>query len=192
MNWTAALNQYGNLVRQVCYQYEKDPEELEDLIQEVWARAFDKFEQFNGGSDFGTWLHAVAESVSRNYVRYQEARPEIIYNTDLASVSSAVEELDEYEEASFDQTDVAPSSLGQPEEWAQAEEVAALIDEATDLTKLAWIVLHCHTMRGQSTKEISSTLGVEESTVRTYLQRVREEIDAILEENQVLSVEAKG
>lgn len=182
MNWNAALNQYGNLVRQVCYEYEKDPDDLEELMQDVWTRAVEKFEQFNGGADFGTWLHAVAESVSRNRIRHNESRPEILYYSDLSGTPPSLETDDVLE---FDDTqdEIFSGSLGTPEEWAQAEQISDILDKASDLTKLAWIVFHLQAIKGQSTAEISETLDIEESTVRTYLQRVREQIEEILEDN---------
>lgn len=182
MNWNAALYQYGNLVRQVCYEYEKDPDDLEELMQDVWARAVEKFEQFNGGADFGTWLHAVAESVARNQLRREESRPEILYYSDLSEQGSSLED-DELLEIFADQEEALPSSLGTPEEWVQAEQISEILDKASDLTKLAWIVFHLQAIKGQTTAEISETLDIEESTVRTYLQRVREQIEEILEDN---------
>lgn len=183
MNWEAALHQYGNLVRQVCYEYEKNPDDLEELIQDVWGRAFEKSEQFNGGSDFGTWLHAVAESVARNRLRSQESRPEILYYADLAEGQVSLEdaEFDYYAEPA-DFQEALVSSMGLPDEWAQAEQVSELIEKHTDISKLTWLVLHLQAGKGCTTEEISELLDIEESTVRTYLQRVREQIDRILVE----------
>lgn len=181
MNWQAALFQYGNLVRQVCYEYEKNPDDLEELIQDVWARAFEKSEQFNGGSDFGTWLHAVAESVARNRLRSQESRPEILYYSDLTRPLETVEDST-VDEDTLDFLETFPSPLGQPEDWLQAEQVSEILAKKADITKLSWLVLHLQVIKDQTTEEISDLLEIEESTVRTYLQRVREQITAILEE----------
>lgn len=183
MNWEAVLYQYGNLVRQICYEYEKNQDDLEELIQDVWERAYEKSDQFNGGADFGTWLHAVAESVCRNRVRKEESRPEILYYADLSPTETPLEETDwlENESANFQETLV--SSMGLPDEWAQAEQVSSILEQHADLTKLSWIVLHLHAIKGKTTEEISDILDIEESTVRTYLQRVREQIEEILRDN---------
>ena len=56
-----------------------NPEEAEDLAQEVFVRVFKSLRGFRGQSSFRTWLYTVAVNVSRTRhdkrTRQQPARP---------------------------------------------------------------------------------------------------------------------
>jgi RNA polymerase sigma factor (sigma-70 family) len=48
-------------------------EEIDDLAQEAWMRAFRSLDQFTGRAEFGTWIYAIARNVALSSVR-QNAR----------------------------------------------------------------------------------------------------------------------
>lgn len=182
IEWNQVYKEHENLVRQVCYQYEKDPDLLEDLIQEVWLRAFERGYQFSGRADFGTWLWSVATNLSQNYVRDSDTTPDVTYFSNLEKrTPSRMGGEDDPRDESQDVIDTLYDTQGTPEEWARAEQTASLIDANKDISKMAWVVLHLHAIQELTTGEIANQVGVEESTVRTYLQRVREDIQRILE-----------
>ena len=75
-----------NLVRQLVIGYEEDAGYAEQLEQDVWLRAWEKIDQFEGRANFGTWLHTVASSVCKNYLRDDVAqRPDVTTEVDLPS-----------------------------------------------------------------------------------------------------------
>lgn len=183
INWNQVVKEHDNLVRQVCYQYEKDPDLLEDLIQEVWTRAFQRGYQYSGRAEFGTWLWSLATNFAQNYIRNESTEPDITYfsNMEKRTPNGVGDQDDTGREDSFETFDILPDHWGSPEEWARAEQTASIIDANKDISKMAWVVLHLHTIQELTTEQIAEQVGVEETTVRTYLQRVREDIQRILE-----------
>ena len=182
IDWDTVYKENENLVRQVCYSYEKDTELLEDLVQEVWERAFERGYQFSGLADIGTWLWQIASRCGQNHIRSSESEPDIVYFSNMekrapSSMGSEDDGTDDQE--AF--TDALVDYGGTPEEWARADETADLIDANRDISKMAWVVLHLHAIQSLTTEQIAEATGVSESTVRTYLQRVREDIQRILE-----------
>lgn len=50
-------------------------EVAEDLTQEVFVKALEKIESFQGRSSFSTWLHSIALNTCRDYWRRQKKNP---------------------------------------------------------------------------------------------------------------------
>jgi RNA polymerase sigma-70 factor (ECF subfamily) len=172
VNWDKAYKEHSNLVRQICFEYEKNPDKLDELTQEVWLRVVDKQEQFNGDSEFGTWLYKIAHSVCKNYLRsetngledisYQELEAAVL-ETELAENSFEMEAL---ELATTD-------AFGTPEEWAIAEETAEILELSDKADSIQQFILYLYSVEGLTTKEIAKNLNMDESTVRSHLQSAR-------------------
>src|SRR5262245_32850449 len=51
------------------YRMIRNPEETEDLCQQVFVQVFLKASQFEGRSQFKTWVYQIALNLSRNHLR---------------------------------------------------------------------------------------------------------------------------
>lgn len=59
-------------------------DDLDDLAQEAWMRAFRSLGQFTGRSEFGTWIYAIARNVTLTSVRQRARRSTFArLNTDV-------------------------------------------------------------------------------------------------------------
>ena len=54
------VRRHGQRVHRVGLSWFKDDDEAEDLVQEVFVKAFSKLASFRGGSKFSTWLLRIA------------------------------------------------------------------------------------------------------------------------------------
>jgi RNA polymerase sigma factor (sigma-70 family) len=81
-------NMYENhypLVHRVCYRYTKNPEEADDLAQEVFLKVHGNFATFEGNSQPSTWLYRVATNHCLDHLRWKKRQADLLlgYGDDL-------------------------------------------------------------------------------------------------------------
>lgn len=57
-------------------RYTRNPADAEDLVQETFAKAYDKFHQFRPGTNLRAWLYRVLTTTYINSYRKAQRRPE--------------------------------------------------------------------------------------------------------------------
>ena len=65
-------NKYGKRVYALCYRLSGDAELAEDICQEVFVQVWKKIGNFQGDSQFSTWLYSVTSFQAINYMRKQK------------------------------------------------------------------------------------------------------------------------
>lgn len=134
---------YGRIARQV-----NDPDDVKDLVQEVFIVVFTRLDQLHHPNRFPQWLMTVTDNTVRSWLRRRYTR---LRNEDL-----------------FESESVAHSH---EEEFPQQR---MMIRRA--IAKLngvhRQVVVH-HYLNGYSYRTIAGLLGVNENTVRSRLQKAR-------------------
>lgn len=76
-----------SLVHRVCYRYTKNPEEADDLAQEVFLKVHGNFATFEGNSQPSTWLYRVATNHCLDHLRWKKRQSDLLlgYGDDLAA-----------------------------------------------------------------------------------------------------------
>src|SRR5688572_21525195 len=72
------IQQYRNIVAQVCIKYCPNNMTPDELIDEVIAEAWESWPRFRGDSKFSTWLYGLARNMSIDKLRRFLAGPKII------------------------------------------------------------------------------------------------------------------
>jgi len=74
------------LVHRVCYRYTKNPEEADDLAQEIFLKVHGNFSTFEGNSQPSTWLYRVATNHCLDHLRWKKRQADLLagYGDDLA------------------------------------------------------------------------------------------------------------
>ncbi len=67
-------DQYGRLVRAICYDRLKNQSDAEDLAQEVFLRAFRKLDQLQHSDRFGSWLIGITRRMATDWQRRNVAK----------------------------------------------------------------------------------------------------------------------
>ncbi|MGH9458192.1 MAG: RNA polymerase sigma factor [Thermoanaerobaculia bacterium] len=140
-------------------------DEVEDLMQSVYLKAYVNLAQFEGEAQFSTWLTRIAVNEALARLRRARVRP--------------VPPLEDEAERVV----ALPSIDPDPEEVAMAAEVQRLLEtEILRLPEHYRIVLVLRQVEGLSTEETASSLGVSEDVVKTRLKRARAMLrDALFE-----------
>lgn len=147
----------------------KNDSEAEDVVQEVYARAFEHLSEFRGDSTLATWLTRIAINEAQGRLRRQ--RPAV----DLSMIDSEQEGMSEV--LSF------PSPDADPERVAAQREVRRLMERAIDELPDAFrVVFVMRVVEEMSVEETASFLGLREETVKTRLHRARNLLRRALDE----------
>jgi RNA polymerase sigma-70 factor (ECF subfamily) len=86
----ALYEQYLNMVYGLCLRLCADKSLAEDATQEVFIQLWRKIDNFDGNSQFSTWLHSVTSNVTISYIRKQRGWWQKMINIEQ---SSAFEEV---------------------------------------------------------------------------------------------------
>jgi len=139
----------------------KNDSEAEDVVQEVYVRAFEHLSEFRGEAALATWLARIAINEAQGRLRRQ--RPSV----DLAVLDSGGNGVSE----------VIPFPLNpdsDPERVAAQREVRRLMEQAIDELPDAFrVVFVMRIVEGMSIEETASFLDLREETVKTRVHRAR-------------------
>ena len=128
--------------------------DAEDVMQQTYAQAFARLDQWEGRGAFGAWLTRIAVYEALARIRRNDREPPC----DLAS--------DRIADRARADTD--------PEREAARGELRRLLEEAIDaLPETSRVVVMLRDVEGLSTAEVAASLGLAEQAVRTRLHRAR-------------------
>ena len=147
---------YVSQVYRLTYRLAGDDALAQDWVQETFVRAFERLAQYRGDAAFGTWLCAVANSVSLNGLRK------------VNQVRAREIELEQAVGIARD------DELG-------AADVRERIDRAIDqLPEKYRRVFVMYDMEGYSHDEIAGALGISSAASKVQLLRARAKLRAQL------------
>lgn len=155
---------YQHKVQALIGRYLTRPEDVEDIAQETFIKAYRALPRFRGESAFYTWLYRIAVNTAKNHLSARHQRVQTV-------------ELDAEEGDGVD----LPAALKQedtPEDALRSDELKAAIDDA--LAALPEDLRSALTLRefnGLSYAQIADVLACPVGTVRSRIFRAREAVD---------------
>lgn len=162
------FSRYQHKILNLVSRYLRDREDVEDVAQEAFIKAFRALPRFRGESAFYTWLYRIAINTAKNHLVARSRRPP---GTDV-----------DVEDAEFmDGTDMLKESEN-PESALARDELSAEIDLA--ISQLPDDLRSAVTLRefdGLTYEQIAEIMDCPVGTVRSRIFRAREAIDARIE-----------
>ncbi|MFP4251118.1 MAG: RNA polymerase sigma factor RpoE [Guyparkeria sp.] len=163
---------YQHRVQRLIARYIRDNEQVLDLSQETFVKAYRALDRFRGDSAFYTWIYRIAVNTAKNQLA-SDARGG--YMVSLNSGGS-----DESDEPMIE-----PEALrdgGTPDALAATEQLKVAIDRAIgELPEDLRTALTLREMEGLSYEEIASVMDCPIGTVRSRIFRAREAIEQSIE-----------
>lgn len=152
---------YHDAIYNLIYRIVRDKEEVEDLTQEAFIKAFTSLNSFNEEYAFSTWLYKIATNNSIDYIRRKKLQ--------TFSIDKPIESKDS--DYSFELPDL---SRGADQEMMSLQR-KKMIDEAiNDLpAKYRQVILLRH-VEEKDYQEIAKTLHLPLGTVKAHIFRARE------------------
>jgi RNA polymerase sigma-70 factor (ECF subfamily) len=155
---------YQSRMHAIVGRFVRDTDEVSDVVQEAFIKAYRALPNFRGESQFYTWLYRIAVNTAKNYLVARSRRPP----------SSDIDVVDaEY----YDGSDYL-KDLGTPENNLFRDELGALIHKAiSDLPEDLRTAVTLREFEGLSYDEIAEIMDCPVGTVRSRIFRARETID---------------
>ncbi len=158
------FTRYQHKVLGLIGRHLDDPDEVQDVAQEAFVRAFRALPKFRGESAFYTWLYRIALNTTRNHVAARSRRPP---QTDIDVADAQF--MDGVDSLRDDEDPVAALSRDElSNEIGRA--IGALPDDLRSAVTL-------REMDGLSYDQIADIMHCPVGTVRSRIFRAREAID---------------
>jgi RNA polymerase sigma-70 factor (ECF subfamily) len=154
----------------LLYNMTSNHEDANDLMQDVFAKAYRALKGFRGKSSFYTWIHSIGVNMTINFLKKRGRR----YAMSLDDLDSNIHNDKEFIELTATSTPVRETDLG---------ELQQRLNEA--MMKLSHdhrAVVTMFDIQGMPHAEISRILGVSEGTVRSRLFYAHRQLQNYLEE----------
>jgi len=164
------VRRYSPRVYGLVYNMTSNHEETNDLLQDIFLKAFRSIKGFRGDSSFYTWIHTIAANMTINFLKKRNRRR----GPSLDDIDARIENDPDYIEATA-KTD--------PRREATLSELQKKLNEA--LQKLSHdhrAVVTMFDIQGMPHAEIAKILGTSEGTVRSRLFYAHRQLQNYLEE----------
>lgn len=154
---------YQSRVASIISRYVYDSQEVQDLTQETFVKAFRAVDRFRGDSAFYTWLYRIAVNTAKNFLESRGRRPQ--GNVDVMDAEN------------FDDGGRL-RDLASPERLVQKEQLQKALSEA--IARLPEELRSAFLLReydGLSYEDIARILECPIGTVRSRIFRARDAVD---------------
>ena len=169
---------YQHKIFGLISRYVRDNDEIQDVAQEAFIKAFRALPKFRGDSAFYTWLYRIAINTAKNYLVARSRRPPA---TDVD-----VEDAEYFESAS------PLKSIENPENALHGEELKRVVETAIkELPEDLRAAVTLREFDGLSYEDIADVMECPVGTVRSRIFRAREAIDKQVRQ-QIFGDEAEG
>jgi RNA polymerase sigma-70 factor (ECF subfamily) len=148
-------------------RYVRDVDEVQDVAQEAFIKAYRALPGFRGESAFYTWLYRIAINTAKNYLVSRSRRPP---GTDI-----------ELEDAEYHESGGGLHDIENPENALFGAELKAVVDSAIGaLPEDLRTAITLREFDGLSYEDIADIMDCPVGTVRSRIFRAREAIDVLV------------
>ncbi len=149
------IRNYGHDLKWLAYSYVKDHSIAEDITQEVFIKAYQKYSSFKENSSEKTWLFKITINLCKDHLKSSYFRRVVRKGADLFKN--------------------IPSDYSSPEEYAiDKSDDEELLNHVLQLEKKYREIIILYYFEEFQIKELAPMLAISENTVKTRLRRGRQ------------------
>jgi RNA polymerase sigma-70 factor (ECF subfamily) len=154
----------------LVYHMTSNHEDTNDLMQDIWAKAYRSIAGFRGKSSFYTWIHSIGVNMTINFLKKRNRRAAM----SLDDIDSNIQNDRDFIELTATSTPVREADLG---------ELQKRLNEAMQkLSEEHRAVVTMFDIQGMPHAEIAKILGISEGTVRSRLFYAHRQLQNFLSE----------
>ncbi len=161
---------YHGKIYGLVYNMTSNKQDTEDLLQEIFTKAYTSLPKFKGNSSFYTWIYRIAINRSINFLKKRKKKQAL----SLDNVEGGIERDPAYVELSSRESPVRDVGILELQE--------RLNKALQTLSEKHRTVVVMHDIQGIPHNEIARTLGVSEGTLRSRLYYARQQLQTELAE----------
>jgi len=164
--WEVLVRRYQSRVLAIADAYVGDREEARDLAQEIFLRVFRSLDRFHQDADFSSWLTSVARNHCIDHYRATKREREVLVEDDGGG-------------------ERAPATYGNPHRLVEEDDRRSLLRRGLERLppKLREAVI-MRDLQELSYQEMAERLSLPEGTVKSRINRGREELSQRLHKLQ--------
>jgi RNA polymerase sigma-70 factor, ECF subfamily len=155
---------YQHRIVSLVSRYMRDQDEVLDVTQEAFIKAYRALPGFRGDSAFYTWLYRIAINTAKNYLVSRARRPP---DTDI-----------DVDQGDFQGESFVLSDIENPENQLEGEQLEAVVYKAIEeLPEELKVAVTLREFEGLSYEEIAEIMECPVGTIRSRIFRAREAIE---------------
>ena len=161
---------YSTRLYGLVYNMTSNHEDTNDLLQDIWSKAYRSITGFRGKSSFYTWMHSIGVNMTINFLKKRGRR----FHLSLDDIDANIQNDKEFIELTATSSPVRDADLG---------ELQKRLNEA--MQKLSHdhrAVVTMFDIQGMPHAEIAKILGISEGTVRSRLFYAHRQLQNFLTE----------
>lgn len=161
----ALVEQFKDRVFNTCLGFLKNPQDAEDISQEVFIQVYDSIGDFRDEAELSTWIYRIAVTKSLEQLRYQKRKKRSGF---FQAINSLFTEPDKTEdENGF----VHPGIVLENKE--RAEILYCEIEKLTEKQRVAFTL---HKIEGLSYKEVAKVMQLKLPAVESLMHRAKQNL----------------
>ncbi|MEY4299086.1 MAG: hypothetical protein RIR25_322 [Verrucomicrobiota bacterium] len=166
----ALVRKYSSRLYGLVYNMTSNHEDTNDLLQDIFSKAYRSIKGFRGKSSFYTWLHTIATNMTINFLKKRSRN----YRMSLDDVDSGV-----HNDPEFIELTSGPDARRE----VNLKELQQRLNEAMmKLSNDHRAVVTMFDIQGMPHAEIGKILGISEGTVRSRLFYAHRQLQNYLQE----------
>lgn len=158
------VSKYQRKLARLLSRLIRDPDEVEDVAQETFIKAYRALGSFRGDSAFYTWLYRIGINTAKNYLMSQGRR------------APTRTEFDSEEAEGFEEGDML-RDINTPERMLFSKEIGETVNAAMEaLPEELRTAIVLREIEGMSYEDIARMMDCPIGTVRSRIFRAREAV----------------
>ncbi len=154
----------------LVYHMTSNHEDANDLMQDIWSKAYRAITGFRGKSSFYTWMHSIGVNMTINFLKKRGRR----FHLSLDDVDANIQNDKEFIELTAGTTPVRETNLNELQ--------VRLNESMQKLSNDHRAVVTMFDIQGMPHAEIAKILGTSEGTVRSRLFYAHRQLQNFLTE----------
>jgi RNA polymerase sigma-70 factor (ECF subfamily) len=167
--FTELVMRYQTRLLNFVYRTIGDRERAEDLVQEVFVRVYRHLHRFDQSKKFSTWIYTIASNLAKNELRNRSRNPLVLFQTIKKQWD------DDHRPLQFEDPRERPDDLFRKRHLRELVEWTV-----SQLPEHHRVVFVLRELEGKSYEEISDITGCNLGTVKSRLNRARNNFAAVI------------
>ncbi|MFO8175006.1 MAG: sigma-70 family RNA polymerase sigma factor [Gemmatimonadota bacterium] len=163
------VGRYDKRLLNFVYRTVGDRERAQDLVQETFVRVYRHLHRFDQTKKFSTWIYTIASNLAKNELRNRSRNPLVLFQTIKKNWEADHRPL-EWEDTKL-----------RPDDLFRKRHLRELVEKAVaELPEHHRIVFVLRELEGKSYEEIAEITGCNLGTVKSRLNRARNNFARII------------
>lgn len=167
----ALILKYGDKLYGLVYNMTSHKEDTHDLLQDIFAKAYQSLGKFRGHSNFYTWIYQIAVNLTLNFLKKRKRRTGVSLDDADSKIQQDPAMIDGTHEAN-------------PEKQSNLNELQIRLNKAMrELSDPHRMVVTMFDIQGMSHAEIAKVLQTSEGTIRSRLHYAHLHLQSSLQDS---------